>query len=1387
MKSSGKIFFLAEIKQTITCIIILFLTFSTEVKSQTSWNFDSDLEGWHDLGDGRDVRASWENGYLKMTYCDRTPNDQGSQLWFPAVQVDNLNFSASDYPYLEIYYEAHWPTILVRKILITLTKTDNTVVYSFINIDPAENFISIDIAANEMTSWTGATHYDGQIKSIQLELPHNSSANPATDWFGFYTLIDKIELSATQTPKPDNKKQLKWSFENGFTDDNNQYPCSTIGNPTISTTDFKNGKSALYLDGDSYLIIPANPILNSREQTISFWIKTIGKGQKYSSIATLFSYDEGNYGLALNDEKLVFKKAARVWDNLTLWNGGVWQHVAIVNERNIMTCYINGRKVADLMNVPMTNRSGNIVIGNGGLIAYIDDFSIFNYALASTEIATQGSIPLNTILPWTFQKDLEGWHEIQDGIERDIMLGWEPGIMKLIYTNKALDTGSHLWFPQVEVDTKFDAFLYPYCDIYYQTKDWPVTTPVKALLELTKADSTIVYSFFDVDPTKNFVRVDFSSTIQNSGSSYAGVICKVRLEFPQGALATPAEEWFGASTEIIKIEFTDIKPSVNETWDELLDKSAFIKSGMEKLNRVDYQYQPIGLGGTTMRVDPWGFAYQKAPMASSGTSWRLHKPYLGYEYWWDNAGHRFNPFLLKAGYGATLDPGTITAFNQKLDIRTGELSIDLGLMVDGTSFTSKRNIFVTPDGILVIRVQDNGAPSPLQVNLAIDSIVRIYNNFGIYNVPHDPWEGSATAREQNTTKGIVVTATRPNTSIASLAVAIESSSSVTVSADNQIVSTSEPNGIVTYYVAPTSSFNPLTPTVPWDHAWNAAYAAKEKGYEALRQETVAWWSNYFSRSKISVPDENVLKLYVQSLFYEGVYFGNTKIPPGCNGTDIESFAGAICPEYDLVFSQLALLYSGHIAEAKNIAEWTYNVLPRAKANAVNGITHHNVTRKYDSGAIYTTLMGYDGTLCVQPTEGEGINLYENYPGANASLMALSYLDSSNDNTFTEKALDILKSTTYVSLQDLIYNGKTYQCKNMPNTVQQAADLYGYNQCVKRGIADPGWAVYDGKILIPQTTLFGDTLIAGGVGAPAEEGVGDATWLFPLWWYGVVDKQDKKVLPSYINVAKSNTGDYVFNNGTMGIIAAKLGLGNDALSWLQRFQSDNILYDETCFTESKGQLYLTPEIGAHGSYICNLTQMLLDPDNEHIIDVFPAIPDSWEYRKIGFDSLMVTGGIRITATRDIEGVRLELKNTSLNEINRIVRIAIPRMMDVDNLNTSSMISGKIVNNVSLQPGETKILEYSYKPSKIIASVNNININDDAIKYKIFPNPNSTGQLRIMNGQDVKLIRIYNLKGELVKILIGNSETYFIGKLPQGIYILNMELKTSKHVNHLLLIK
>jgi hypothetical protein len=157
------------------------------------WDFATDMEGWHDLGAGRDVTASWDNGFLKMTYFDGAPA-QGPQLWFAAIQVEQ-EFDAGTHRYLEMTYTpVNWPATAPIKFLISLLNSNGEPVYSYAELDPKKNFVSVDVAAFD-PGW--GKKYTGTMKQLQLELPHNGAAasNPATSWFGASTLIDKIEMT----------------------------------------------------------------------------------------------------------------------------------------------------------------------------------------------------------------------------------------------------------------------------------------------------------------------------------------------------------------------------------------------------------------------------------------------------------------------------------------------------------------------------------------------------------------------------------------------------------------------------------------------------------------------------------------------------------------------------------------------------------------------------------------------------------------------------------------------------------------------------------------------------------------------------------------------------------------------------------------------------------------------------------------------------------------------------------------------------------------------------------------------------------------------------------------------------------------------------------------
>ena len=729
-------------------------------------------------------------------------------------------------------------------------------------------------------------------------------------------------------------------------------------------------------------------------------------------------------------------------------------------------------------------------------------------------------------------------------------------------------------------------------------------------------------------------------------------------------------------------------------WNKTVAAAAFRKQGVERpeqppagyLANPHYQCETIGLGGTVVRVGPHGFTSPAAP-AVDRTGHLESRPYLSQQHWWDEEAHRHQPFDLVGGYGNDVAVGEIQSFRHVLDIASGFLQIDLTLAAHGASWRSRREMFVTPEGVWVVRVTDAiGATMPFRLRIDPKRNVRIYLNGGVYAREHEPWSAAATAQE----KGLVVTAERPRSCTAALAVAIDAAKPF-VDASSRVCGPTRSGSAITFYIAPASSYGGADAT---EAAWAKAEAARRQGFNALRKETASWWRAFFAMSSVVIPDRDLATWYARSMWYLGVFFGNTDVPPGCNGTSLESFAGAICPEYDLVIDQRALLYANHVAEARRVCDWAGRTLPQAWA-AREGLTLHEVSVRYDRGAKYGPLLGYDGTVLMPPTTGEGIWAYEDFAGTNLALVALDYVDWSDDESRSPLARRLLRETTQIVAQELVprpdVGGHLHQ--RMPSTVQQAAAAFALREASRRGEAEDGWEALAGAVYLPTADLAGARVLAAGPGAAAERGRGDVTWLVPLWWYGIIGADDPLVKTTYDMVRESKTGDYVFNNGWMGVIAAKLRDGAEAHRWARELlRPEATLFDDCCFGEiiaDREDFKKAPEVAAHAALVCNVTQMLLDPDSDRELTVFPALPAAWQRDRVAFSHLAARGGILVSGERSVGAVSVTLENRASGERTRTLRVRLPAGTTTLRL-PEARVSDEwaIIPDIRLAPGERR---------------------------------------------------------------------------------------------------
>jgi hypothetical protein len=833
------------------------------------------------------------------------------------------------------------------------------------------------------------------------------------------------------------------------------------------------------------------------------------------------------------------------------------------------------------------------------------------------------------------------------------------------------------------------------------------------------------------------------------------------------------------------------------TWNQTLNLGNLNKAGIARLNVTDYQYEVMGLAGTTLRVGPYGFTAESSPNVLSPSACSYY-PFLSYQYWWDNLSHRQDPFSIFGGY-MTLNHnievpvnGQITSFNHHLDISTGILSIDIGLNVSGAVFNSHRTEFVTPTGVWVIRIADSAAVQPfvLKINSNVDRVDNITYSFsgGIK------------------TNGIVITATSPSASKASLAVAWEGSVSIDTS-NGYTIKGNTAGDTLTFYVAPASSYTPNS-TNPADEAWKIANAAQTDGYANEMQATQNWWNSFWNQHQVNLPNsENVLaKWYVRSLYYHGVFFGNTDIPTGLWGTSPFPGGGAVCPEFDLPFSQLAMLYTNHVAESANIVKWIKNTLPQAKKNALSS-SLYNVSISHAWGAKYGWWVGYDGKFIIPGTQPEEINLYENYPSANCAVMALKHADFTLDPAYNKIADTILVQTTKVETDDQSWNGSNYQDANLPNNVQQDACIFGLTESIARGLADSVWTAMLPKVLLPEgiwvksTAPYRQKVLIGSSGAVPGSGgyYGDAPLLSALWWYGIIKKNDPVIKPTIDMVSLSNTAAYVFNRGTMSVAASKIYDWTDAYKWANSLTTSDVTHDDATISEWKLDAYdfqRTPETAAHGALICAVTQMLVDSDNNDPIEVFPAIPPSWWTSGVSFKDIFVKGGIKVSG--DISGGSIAVNIANINSASTKVNLRVWLPSGTTSLSQSP--TGTVVANGYASVEDT-LAGNSSRSFLFALSATSIKKNDSQIPVKFslsqnYPNPfNPLTEIKYsIPKSGLVTLKIYDLLGREVAVLINQEQkpgNYIVNfdaaKLASGVYMYRIESGNFSSTRKMILLK
>ena len=258
-----------------------------------------------------------------------------------------------------------------------------------------------------------------------------------------------------------------------------------------------------------------------------------------------------------------------------------------------------------------------------------------------------------------------------------------------------------------------------------------------------------------------------------------------------------------------------------------------------------------------------------------------------------------SPLIWLAAMENDFEPGQITSFRHTLDIHTGLLTIDLDLRADlvwqGLYEIGKTLLPYSPRTLCDTRRRPGhpghgfaGSHTSVSDAVKVNQDIRIYLNTGIYNTAHAKWSRSCVQKNH----GTVVLAQRPKTCTATLAVAVDGPDAI-VDAEK---------GVSWFYSAGNDTYflhrSGFVLRKPRRRQRRLGEEPSVRECAAMRRSAKRQRSggSGFTTDHLSdCPTEDLAMWYARSMYYLGVFFGNTDIPPGCNAASVESFAGAICP------------------------------------------------------------------------------------------------------------------------------------------------------------------------------------------------------------------------------------------------------------------------------------------------------------------------------------------------------------------------------------------------------------------------------------------------------------------------------------------------------------
>ena len=695
--------------------------------------------------------------------------------------------------------------------------------------------------------------------------------------------------------------------------------------------------------------------------------------------------------------------------------------------------------------------------------------------------------------------------------------------------------------------------------------------------------------------------------------------------------------------EIRNIKFDD-SPAKTADFDELLKAAALKRSGSDRFASRKFEYYQCGLGKTNLYVGTDGFTSPESYALRPGDIPDYNvDPMLVYDYWWDGTT-RLAPFSLSGGYsceGKVYAGTSGDGWSQSLDIASGTVTTELECSVNGQTVKSVRSVFVTEEGTVCYAISsDTDLPF-------VFSIAPRQEGYKVYQYEYDKIkEGQYVVTYENANDALCASAilATDNTNKAYLAVKAASGEGSVVYDENAgTVTVNAPKNSTFYiFVSPASDLSP-----DGNNSLDLVRKAAES-YESCRMQTDEWWSDFWSRGRISIPDKGLSIWYLRSQYYQAAALATARVPAGCFSTNIDGFFGNICFEYDMMFSMTSLQRTGHLDIAGDVENWVKRYYDHSCELAQSSGLFGDVP----GASVLCGLMGYDCTPC------ESWSLRENWHATHGGMNLVSFLFRNaafkdEDPAFACKVLEtqlkMMETAFKYSASDggLIHTGiwnptdGDFFRMAAGDTLQSESAYWALMKAAENGISARS----------PED-IFRRGFNGPNQGSPA---------LLSYYWQPArpLNGTFLKLLDS---VLSGSSFDYHFNRAWCAALCARAGYGELAEKLVRSMlDTDSVLYDDTYMCEStynQSDYKRAPELGAHGALVDALSLMLMDAETENELRFFAAIPESYVEQGCSFDSFLAYGDLTVSGSITKDKTVAVIRNGSGTDKTRTLYLRVP---------------------------------------------------------------------------------------------------------------------------------